>query len=59
VQDQKAGNLKGVGLLGVDGIVNMKKNKFLSKTAKLAPPYDKLTNADFAKLRNKKKKKKK
>jgi len=37
----------------------MKKNKFLSKTAKLAPPYDKLTNAYFAKLRNKRKTKKK
>ena len=37
----------------------MKRNKFLSKTAKLAPPYDKLTNADFAKLRNRRKTKKK
>ena len=35
----------------------MGKNKFLSKVAKLAPPYDKLTKLDFAKLRKKKKKK--
>ena len=34
------------------------KNKFTSKTAKLAPPYDKLTKADFAVLRAKKKKNK-
>ena len=57
MQDQKDGHLKEVGLLGVDGIVKMK-NKFTSKTAKLAPPYDKLTKADFAVLRAKKKKKK-
>ena len=34
------------------------KTKCNSKPAKLAPPYDKITKADFAVLRAKKKKKK-
>jgi len=37
----------------------MKKNKFLSKVAKMTPTYDKLTKSDFAKFRKSKKKKKK
>ena len=59
MQDQKDGNLKEVELQDVDGIVNMKKNKFLSKVAKMTPPYDKLTKSDFAKFRKSKKKQKK
>jgi hypothetical protein len=58
VQDQKAGNLKEVGLQGVDGIVNMK-NKLSQKQmriAAMAKPFNKITGADFLKLKKNKNK---
>jgi hypothetical protein len=58
VQDQKAGNLKEAGLQGVDGIVNMK-NKLSQKQmriAAMAKPFNKITGADFLKLKKNKNK---
>lgn len=58
MQDQKAGNLKEVGLQGVDGIVNMK-NKLSQKQmriAAMAKPFNKITGADFLKLKKNKNK---
>lgn len=69
MQDQKVGNLKGVELQGVDGIVNIKimnknKNKDLDgsqmlspkqkRIAGMAPPFNKITGADFKKLKKNK-----
>ena len=58
MQDQKAGNLKEAGLQGVDGIVNMK-NKLSQKQmriAAMAKPFNKITGADFLKLKKNKNK---
>ena len=60
MQDQKVGSLKEVELQGVDGIVNMK-NKLSPKQmriAAMAKPFNKITGADFAKLKKSKKKNK-
>ena len=72
VQDQEAGLQKGVKLQDVNGIVNMKnmdnKNKNMDldgsqvlspkqkRIAAMAPPFNKITGADFKMLRNKNKK---
>jgi hypothetical protein len=72
VQDQEAGLQKEVKLQDVNGIVNMKnmdnKNKNMDldgsqvlspkqkRIAAMAPPFNKITGADFKMLRNKNKK---
>jgi len=57
VLDQKDGLLKEVELQGVDGIVNMKKklSPKQMRIAAMAKPFNKITGADFAKMRKKKK----
>ena len=60
MRDQKAGNLKEVELQDVDGIVNMK-NKLSPKQmriAAMAKPFNKITGADFMKLKKTKNRKK-
>jgi hypothetical protein len=72
MQDQEAGLQKEVKLQDVNGIVNMKnmdnKNKNMDldgsqvlspkqkRIAAMAPPFNKITGADFKMLRNKNKK---